>query len=371
MRPDSPNGRGRAAAPESYPRLLLNLVSVVAAMVALAVMLHSRPSRRSTPAAVAAPDVVAAPVPIEVPAEVPTERPPVPEPAPAPVVEAPPAATVKPLDRAAVAQAEAALDAASRDRARAEGRLAEAQRLLGATATEAASAAAASRTLAYRVRDPSAQIARLASQGGFVRAERDRLKEEVAALRRAPRPKPKSLVDRNPVAKPADGEEFHFEVRRNRVTFIDLDRLIKLVKADAQLRVRLADNQRVIESRVGPVGSFSMEYVLRRAPIGIEELLERHGVSFDLRGWELIPEFEGRGEPYETCLQPFSEFARTINSLNPERATITMWVYADGFPLYRKLRDDLHARGFLVAARPLPEGMPIKGSPSGSLSAGQ
>jgi hypothetical protein len=48
-----------------------------------------------------------------------------------------------------------------------------------------------------------------------------------------------------------------------------------------------------------------------------------------------------------------------------------MWVYADGFPLYRRLRDELHARGFLVAARPLPEGMTIKGSPSGSLSAGQ
>jgi hypothetical protein len=114
-----------------------------------------------------------------------------------------------------------------------------------------------------------------------------------------------------------------------------------------------------------------MEYVLRRAPLGLDELMQRHGVSFDLRGWELVPEYEGRGEPYETCLQPFSEFARTLNRLNPERATITMWVYPDGFPLYRRLRDDLHARGFLVAARPLPEGTPIKGSPSGSLSAGQ
>jgi hypothetical protein len=278
---------------------------------------------------------------------------------------------VKELDRAAVARAEAELDAASRDRGRAEGRLAEAQRTLAAATTEAAAATAASRKLAYRVRDPSAALARLSSQGGFVRAERDRLKNEVAALRQAPRPKPKSLIDRNPVSKPADGDEFHFEVRRNRVTYIDLDRLLKLVKADAQLRVRLADNQRVIESKVGPVGSFSMEYVLRRAPLGIEDLIERHGVSFDLRGWELVPEYEGRGEPYETCLQPFSEFARTLNRLNPERATITMWVYPDGFPLYRRLRDDLHARGFLVAARPLPEGTPIKGSPSGSLSAGQ
>jgi hypothetical protein len=278
---------------------------------------------------------------------------------------------VKELDRAAVAQAEAALDAASRDRARAEARLAEAQRLLSAATLEAEAAAVSSRKLAYRVRDPSTQIARVSAKGGFLKADRDRLKEEVAALRRAPRPKVKSLVDRNPVAKPAGGEEFHFEVRHNRVTFIDLERLMNLVKSDAQLRVRLAENARVVESHVGPVGSFSMDYVLRRAPLGVDDLIERRGFRWDLGGWELVPEYEGRGEPYETTRQPFSEFARTINRLNNEHATITMWVYPDGFALYRKLRDDLHGRGFLVAARPLPEGMPIKGSPAGSLSAGQ
>ena len=48
-----------------------------------------------------------------------------------------------------------------------------------------------------------------------------------------------------------------------------------------------------------------------------------------------------------------------------------MWVYPDGFALYRKLRDDLHERGYTVSARPLPEGMAIRGSPAGSVSAGQ
>jgi hypothetical protein len=359
MRPQPPRAGAQPPHTESYARLLLNVASVVVALVAIAYVVHGRPRGAKPSVALAA----AGPAKPVVPEPKPQPEPPQPDPPPAP--------PVKELDRAAVARAEAELDAASRDRGRAEGRLAGAQRGLAAATTEAAAATAAARKLAYRVRDPSAALARLASQGGFVRTERDRLKNEVAALRQAPRPRPKSLIDRNPVSKPADGDEFHFEVRRNRVTYIDLERLLKLVKADAQLRVRLADNQRVIESKVGPVGSFSMEYVLRRAPLGIEDLIERHGVSFDLRGWELVPEYEGRGEPYETCLQPFSEFARTLNRLNPERATITMWVYPDGFPLYRRLRDDLHARGFLVAARPLPEATPIKGSPSGSLSAGQ
>ena len=50
---------------------------------------------------------------------------------------------------------------------------------------------------------------------------------------------------------------------------------------------------------------------------------------------------------------------------------MTLWVYPDSFTLFRKLREDLQARGYLVAARPLPDGMAIRGSPAGSLSAGQ
>jgi hypothetical protein len=342
----------------SYFRLMLEIGSVLAALVAIAVMI-ARQQGSKTPApaniSAAAPAVVVAP-----------SAPPVP-----PKPEVAPAPVVKELDRRAVAQAEAALDAASRDRARAEARLAEAQRLLAAAGVEAEAAVASSRKLAYRVRDPSAQIARVSAQGGFLKAERDRLKDEVAALKRAPRPKVKSLIDRNPVSKPSSGDEFHFEIRHNRVASIDLQRLLNLVKSDAQLRTRLAENARVVESHVGPVGSFSMDYVLRRTAVLVDDLLERRGLRWDLAGWEIIPEYEGRGEPYESTRQPFSEFARAINRLNNEHATITMWVYPDGFPLYRKLRDDLHARGFIVAARPLPEGMSIKGSPAGSLSAAQ
>lgn len=366
MRGQPPISGAGAPGHESYARLLLNVTSILVAVGIIAGVMYASPGPGKPSLArateTARPSVGASPA-----ASAARAAAPRPEPAPEP----PPAPAVKPLDLAAVAAAESSLDEASRDRARAEARLAEAQRLLAAATLEAEAAAASSRKLAYRVRDPSAQLTRISQQGGFVRAERDRLKEEVAALRRAPRPKAKSIVDRNPVAKPADGDEYHFEIRHNRVTFIDLERLLKLVKADAQLRVRLAENSRVIESRVGPVGSFSMDYVLRRAPMGMEEMIERRGYSFDLRGWEIIPEFEGRGEPYETTRQPFSEYARAINRLSSEHATITMWVYPDGFGLFRKLRDDLHARGFLVAARPLPEGMSIKGSPGGSLSAGQ
>jgi hypothetical protein len=363
---DRPNmTEGRAAETVSYLGILANLVGLLALVVVLSVMVRS--GRRPT----GSPTRIAAPVAVAVATPTPTLAPVVPAPAP-PRVKPKPAPVPKELDRAAIARAEEQIDAASRDRARAEARADAAARRLAEATAQAALEASKNRKLALRVRDPSAQIASVTARGGFLRAERDRLKAELNAVVHAPRPKAKPLIDKNPVAKPAGGNEYHFEVRRDRVAFIDLDRLLELVKADAQLRIRMTDAARVVDARVGPVGAFSLEYVLGRAmPNGIEELIERHGLNYDLRGWEIIPDYEGRGETYERTRQPISQYALTINRLSPSRATITMWIYPDGFALYRKLRDDLHARGYTVAARPLPEGMAIRGSPAGSISAGQ
>ena len=104
-------------------------------------------------------------------------------------------------------------------------------------------------------------------------------------------------------------------------------------------------------------------------PGSVEELLERKSLRYDLRAWELVPEFESRGETYEATKNPISEFTRAVNRINPDRGTITLWVYPDSFTLYRRLRDELVARGFSVAARPLPAGMTIRGSPMGTQSA--
>jgi hypothetical protein len=286
---------------------------------------------------------------------------PLPSPAPEPVV-----------DQAAVSAAEAGLDAASRDRARADNRAAELSQRLAVAVGQAAMDAAKARKLAFVVRDPSTRIALAASRGGFVRGERDKLEKEVSSLKHLPRPKSVSILSRSPVAKPASGDEFHFELRHNRVCFINLTRLLELTKADAQVRIRMGDRQGVIAAKVGPVGSFSLQYELGRAvPNSVEELIERKSIRFDLRSWEIVPESENRGESYESIKNPISDFSRAVNQMNPARATVTLWVYPDSFSLYRRLREDLTDRGFSVAARPLPEGMTIRGSPMGTQSAAQ
>ncbi|HEX3449858.1 MAG TPA: hypothetical protein VHS97_16510 [Isosphaeraceae bacterium] len=287
----------------------------------------------------------------------------------------PPQVTAPPepqLDRQAVADAEGALDAASRDRARADDRAAQSARQLALATAQAAIDASRAKKLAFLVRDPSTRITQASSRGGFVRGERDKLEKELTTLRNLPRPKSVSILSKSPVARPAANGESHFELRRNRISFIDLDRLLDLTKADAQVRIRMSDRVAAITNKVGPVGSFSLEYELLKAvPGSVEELLERKSLRYDLRAWELVPEFENRGETYEATKNPISEFTRAVNRINPDRGTITFWIYPDSFTLYRRLRDDLVARGFSVAARPLPDGMSIRGSPMGTQSAAQ
>jgi hypothetical protein len=357
---------GATRSPESYVKVFAQTAGlvVVLGLIALRVL---APEPRSAPA-LSTPEQAETPRPIEV-ASIPAPTPPpieAEEPEPEPEPE-PPAPKV---DEAEVASARTALDLAKRERARSEARAELASKRLAEASRQAASDARAAKTLAFRVRDPSTRIDQASARVAALRTERDTLKKEVVAIAGTPRPKAKVLSNKNPVAKPTDADERHFELRRNRVTPILLDRLMTQVKADANLRIRLSDGKRIVESKVGPAGAFSLRYVLIRS-LGVNDLMDRRSLSYDLRAWEVLPEQEGRGESYETSRRPFSEYARVVDGLSPARNSVTFWIYPDSFALFRRLRDDLQSRGFLVAARPLPDGMTIRGSPAGSVSAAQ
>ena len=350
--------------PESYGRIIVRPILVLGFLVGLAIY-HAWPRPEPPkPARPVAPRVVAR-----------TESPPHPSialaPAPAKAPEPAPAPAPR-LDQAAVGRAEAALDAATRDRAHAEARLADAARALEKATLQTAQDLAASKAIASTVHDPSARIAAASTRGGFLKGERDRLQRELAALEKIPQSKPHALMAKSAVAKPTEGAEYHFEVRRNRVAFIELDRLTEMVKSDARLRLRAGGPRGRLAATVGPVGSFSLKYEMGRSvPDTLAAMLNSAEVTYNLVGWEVVSTSPIRGETLDMTRSPSSTFARAIHQLNPDRDTITMWIYPDGFAMYRQLRDELHAQGFLVAARPLPEGTSIKGSPAGSLSAGQ
>jgi hypothetical protein len=347
---------------------IAQVVSVVLCVAAITAYVQFGARRKADLEAKALPDPAPATTPPENKSEPVLEVKAKPDPAPAPVEpQAPPE-----IDRAAVAQAEGMLDAASRDRARADDRAASVARRLSQATSQAAVDAAKARKLAFRVRDPSTRVTQASTRGGFLKGEREKLQKELSTLRQLPRPKAASILSKAPVARPAQSAEYHFELRANRISFINLDRLMELTRADAQVRIRMSDRSPVISNKVGPVGAFSLDYELvRSVPGSMEELLVRKNVRFELSGWELVPETENRGETYESTRGPLSEFSRTINRLAPDRSTVTLWVYPDSFTLFRQIRNELTDRGYSVAARPLPSGMTIRGSPMGTQSAAQ
>jgi len=367
---------------------LFQIVSVLLALAAITAFVQLRPAAKSAGPAASPEAAPAAPGPQEAEtAEAGTDSP-VAAPEVAAKSSGPDASTaavaaeppVKPSaeavapgpDRAVIADAETSLDAASRDRERAEARAAAAARELAQATARAALDASRARKLAFLVRDPSTRIALATARGGFLRGERDKLTQELTTLRQLPCPKSATILSKSPVARPASSEEYHFELRRARVTFINLEQLMNLCKSDAQVRIRISDRPTEITSKVGPVGAFSLAYELVKAtPGSVDELIQRKSVRFDLRAWELLPESENRGEAFDATRNPISEFARAVNRMSPSRSTVTLWVYPDSFALYRRLREDLIEHGFSVAGRPLPEGMTIRGSPLGTQSAAQ
>jgi hypothetical protein len=85
----------------------------------------------------------------------------------------------------------------------------------------------------------------------------------------------------------------------------------------------------------------------------------------------LLPTSADLGEPLAAALTEPSEFLAILNGFEPNRTTVTVWVYPDSFDAFRKLKSELFRRGYATAGRPMPEGHPIGGSPDGSRSAAQ
>jgi hypothetical protein len=126
------------------------------------------------------------------------------------------------------------------------------------------------------------------------------------------------------------------------------------------------------QGTVGPVDGYRMEYLVERQALGlIDELKNGPGtVRFGVSRWALQPDKDLLEETETQALRPESRFVKALKKAGP-RTTLTFWVYPDSFELHRALQEAAHESGFDVAARPLPAGVPITGSPSGARSFAQ
>jgi hypothetical protein len=207
-----------------------------------------------------------------------------------------------------------------------------------------------------------------------VRRRTEHLVEEIAALKKLP-PAKKTLRYQTPVAQAVQSEELQFECRRGRVSFVDVEAMLREVRRGLRDRAKQLRSRWEVEAETGAHGAFRMRYVVARE----RGLLdgggaipdERAEFRYGLESWVAVPVAEQRGETTEAALRPGSEFRRIVDRIDAEQTAVTFWVYPDSFAVYRTLRDYLLRRDVLVAGRPLPDDFPIASSRSGTVSQGQ
>lgn len=175
-----------------------------------------------------------------------------------------------------------------------------------------------------------------------------------------------------PISKVVNGPEIHFRLIQNQVAKVPIDDLLDLLRDQIERQKDWVARYRRHQGEVGPVGGFVMQYVVERQQLSIvDELRNGRGMMrIGVSHWRIDPASTLRTETGDEALRRGSAFFRTLMA-SPSGSTLTFWVYPDSFPLYRELLAFVQREGFQVAARPLPLGTPIAGSPQGTRSAGQ
>ena len=172
-----------------------------------------------------------------------------------------------------------------------------------------------------------------------------------------------------PLARTVVGREVHFQLKNGRIAYVPLMELVDRAVEDIKRKAhRLSENEELTDT-VAPIDGFRMTYYIRlRQPTTaeVEETHSRRPIIDDR--FVLRPVADNLGETIDQALQPLSQFREALTSRRSKDATITLWTYPGSFDNFRHLKKELYQLGFPVAARPLPDGVPISGSSSGSKS---
>jgi hypothetical protein len=175
-----------------------------------------------------------------------------------------------------------------------------------------------------------------------------------------------------PMAKTVFGEEIHFRLKAGRLSVVPIDLLFQEIKSEFQ-KSAVGSREGILESAVGPVQGWVAKYQMNKS----RELLTQGGQTAMSTRIELVnmiiePLEEPHGQPIDKIIaQGGGQLDIELAGRNPDRTTITVWVYPDSFGDFRRLKEHLYARGYATAARPLPMDRPISAGPQGNRSQAQ
>jgi hypothetical protein len=215
---------------------------------------------------------------------------------------------------------------------------------------------------------------KLANAESQLAAKKTGLLQLEVDVQRAEAVKPKVATLKHkltPLGREINGKELHFRLLNNRVAFLPLEELIQRLRPMILRNRERLMRDGVKRGEIGPVAGFHMEYVIEaRRLSAMEELRAGTSASINLSSWRLVAEPDLETESGEEAVRNNGDFVRRLRDADAD-TTITFWVYPDSYALYRQLQEFAHHENFTVAARPIPFGVPIAGSPQGSRSSGQ
>jgi len=172
-----------------------------------------------------------------------------------------------------------------------------------------------------------------------------------------------------PLGRTVVGREIHFQLSHGRVAYVPLNELAEKAVDDIKHKLNRLSEQSQLTDTIPPIEGYRLTYAIRLRGATNEEIRESgHDRPRIEDHFELAPVTDGLGETIAEALQPTSQFHQVLRSRQAKDATITLWTYPGSFDDFRRLKKELYQLGFPVAARPLPDGVPISASSQGSKS---
>ena len=210
----------------------------------------------------------------------------------------------------------------------------------------------------------NSEHAKLNVQLASLRGERERLADQktpVVAIEHLP----------TPMAKTVFGEEVHFRLKGNRVSYVPLKQLESEVY-DVLRRAAAGSRSGVKLDRIGPLRGYvaSLRVAQQHGLINRGGRVAIGSVS-SVQSLIIEPLEEPHGEPIQKVGTGQSVVDIELAGLDPGTTTVTVWVYPDSFAAFRRMKEYLYSKGFPTAGRPMSMDFPIGFSPHGSKSRAQ
>ena len=173
-----------------------------------------------------------------------------------------------------------------------------------------------------------------------------------------------------PLARVVTGDQTHILLSDDHIAVVPFEELLDQMMSDARSNIWRMKDDDVMERTIGPVGGFRLRYTFVKA-----QLLARGAQGSVVAGrfsqfaqCHFLPVHKPVGEPAGEALHANSEFRQHLARLNPQRTTVTIWTYPGNYGRLREVKRVVREIGFQSAVRPLPAGVPIGASRSGTES---